>query len=416
MSLVLGLYRLGTAVLEPTAAALLRRRAAKGKEDPARIGERLGRASLPRPDGKLVWLHGASVGETLSLLPLIEALREARPAASLLVTSGTVASAELLAKRLPPGVLHQFAPVDAPRAVKRFLDHWAPDLAVFVESELWPNLILAAKDRGMALALISARLSRSSLDGWGRAPVAARELLSAFALVMSQDDATAEGLARLGAPDDGRLNLKLAASPLPVDEARLSQVLDAARGRPILLAASTHPGEEEIALAAFALLPDQPILVIAPRHPARGEAVAALAAGRGLVVTREGTGQHLDGKAEVHVADALGELGLWMRAARAVLLGGSLVPGPEGHNPLEPARLGAPILSGPHVANWTEVYAALAGAFIPVWTAEDIAEAFLRVLDDRDAAAAMGERAHALAISDGDTLTDAVAKLAALIP
>ncbi|OYX35468.1 MAG: hypothetical protein B7Y99_03740 [Caulobacterales bacterium 32-69-10] len=416
MSPLLALYRAGTALLEPTAPALLRRRAGRGKENSARLGERLGRASLPRPEGRLAWLHGASVGETLSLLPLIEALHTARPSLSLLVTSGTVASAELLARRLPPGVLHQFAPIDAPRAVRRFLDHWGPDLAVFVESELWPNLIQAARRRDTALALVSARLSRASLDRWGQAPGAARELLSAFALILSQDDATAEGLVHLGARDDGRLNLKLAGSPLPVDETRLAQVLNAARGRPILLAASTHPGEEAIALDAFAALPDQPLLVIAPRHPARGEAVADLAAGRGFVVTREGAGQALNVKASIHVADALGDLGLWMRAARAVLLGGSLIPGPEGHNPLEPARVAAPFMSGPHVANWAEVYAVLTGAFIPVRNAEDIAAAFLRILDDPPAAAAMGERARAQAVCDGDILDAVAARLLALIP
>ncbi|HTI67809.1 MAG TPA: glycosyltransferase N-terminal domain-containing protein [Caulobacteraceae bacterium] len=415
----LALYRAATAALEPVVPALLRFRAARGKEDPARLGERLGRASVPRPPGQLAWLHGASVGETLSLLPLVEALRTARPSLSLLVTSGTVASAELMARRLPPGVIHQFAPVDVPAVARRFLDHWRPDLAVFVESELWPNLMLGARRRGAALALLSARLSAASVSGWTRAPGAARTLLSAFSLVMAQDGPAATRLSRLGARDDGRLNLKLAGGPLPADEAALARVRAAAAAHPILLAASTHPGEEEIVLDAVAGLAGRPgrlLLVLVPRHPVRGEAVAALAAGRGFSVSRDGAGQAFDGKASVHVADTLGDLGLWLRVARAVLVGGSLVPGPGGHTPLEPARLGTPMISGPHVENWSEVYGRLAGGFIPVEDADDLAAAFASILDGSAVARAMTEQAEAVANQGEDILKTAVAKLLALVP
>src|SRR5690606_33470056 len=156
------LYRLGTGLAQPLAPGLLKKRAARGKEDPARIGERLGHAAKPRPPGPLVWLHGASVGESLSVLPLVERLRAERPDIAVLVTSGTVTSAELLERRLPNGAVHQFAPVDAPGAVRRFLDHWRPDLGVFIESELWPNLLLGAERRGMKLALLSARITEGS--------------------------------------------------------------------------------------------------------------------------------------------------------------------------------------------------------------------------------------------------------------
>jgi 3-deoxy-D-manno-octulosonic-acid transferase len=415
MSGLLFAYRAATWALEPAAPLILRLRALRGKETPARLPERLGRATLPRPQGRLAWLHGASVGETLSLLPLTEALREAEPGLSLLVTSGTVASAELLARRLPPGVIHQFAPIDGPRAVRRFLDHWGPDLAVFVESELWPNLILAAKGRRMALALVSARLSRASLDGWKSAPAAARALLSAFTLVLAQDDATAEGLKALGGRDDGRLNLKRSGAPLPVDPAALRAARDAAGARPILLAASTHPGEDETVLDAFAQVAGRagrPILVIAPRHVARAGAVAGLAAGRGFSVTRGA----FDGAASVHVVDAMGELGLWMRLARCCFLGGSLRPGPEGHNPLEPARLGVPVASGPFVANWAQVYADLAGAYLPAADADGIAGAFALCLDEPSVARAMTQRAETVAGQDGAVLERAVRQLTALIP
>ena len=415
----LTLYRAATAALEPLAPAVLRGRARRGKEDPQRLEERLGRASLPRPAGHLAWLHGASVGETLSLLPLVEALRTARPALALLVTSGTVASAELLARRLPPGVLHQYAPVDAPGAARRFVDHWRPDLAVFVESELWPNLILSAQARGAALALVSARLSAASLAGWARAPAGARRLLSAFSLVLTQDDAAAAGLTGLGARDDGRLNLKLAGGPLPVDEAVRARVRAAAAGRPLLGAASTPPGEDEIVLDAFTRLsgrPDRPLLVIVPRHPVRGEAIAAAASAMGYAVSRDGAGQAFDGKAPVHVADTLGELGLWLRAAAAVLVGGSLLPGFGGHNPLEPARLDVPIVTGPHVDAWTGVYAALAGAVLTARDAPALAEAFATILDAPSAARDRTRLAGTVGQAGEAALETAVARLLALVP
>jgi 3-deoxy-D-manno-octulosonic-acid transferase len=412
--LSLGLYRLATGALEPFAPALLRRRAARGKEDPARLGERLGRAGLPRPAGPLVWLHGASVGEGLSLLPLVEGLRAARPDLGLLVTSGTVTSAELLARRLPAGVAHQYAPVDAPGAAARFLDHWRPAAAVLVESELWPNLVLAAKTRGVRLALVSARLSKASLAGWGRAPGAARALLSAFDLVMAQDETTARGLAALGAPDDGRLNLKLAGAPLPVDEAALAAARAALGARPLVLAASTHPGEEAAALHAFAPLRDRACLVVVPRHPDRGPEVAALAEARGFAVARQGDGAPFEAQA-VYVADRLGELGLWLRLAATALVGGSLVPGIGGHNPLEAARLGAPAIAGPFVDNWREVYADLGDAIVRT-DAAGVAAAFAADLADPAAARARAERARGLAETGAAAVGDAIARVLRLLP
>ena len=415
----LALYRAATGALEPLAPWVLSRRARRGKEAPERIAERTARAPAARPEGPLIWLHGASVGEGLSLLPLVEALRARASATTLLVTSGTVTSAELLGRRLPTGAVHRFVPLDTPGAASRFVDQWRPDLAVLAESELWPNLILAAEARGARLALISARLSERSLARWAAAPASARRLFGAFDLVMAQDDAGAAALARLGARDDGRLNLKLAGEPLPVDVDALDQTRAASGGRPVLVAASTHAGEEALALDAFAALaarPDRPLLVVVPRHPTRGAAIKLLAGERGFTTRRQGAGEPFDGEAAVHVADGLGELGLWFRLARAALVGGSLIEGPGGHNPLEPARLGAPIIVGPHVRNWRSVYEALGDRVVTVRDAAGLAGAFAEALDATELARARAEHARAFADVGAESVQAAADRLTGLLP
>jgi 3-deoxy-D-manno-octulosonic-acid transferase len=376
--LPLALYAAATRLLEPFAPSLLAARARRGKEASPRLAERLGRAERPRPAGRLVWLHAVSVGESLSLLPLVERLA-ARPGLSLLVTSGTVTSAELLARRLPPAVIHQFAPVDAPGAVARFLDHWRPDAGLFVESELWPNLILAARARGVRLGLVSARITQASAAGWARAPASARALLSAFDLVLPQDAASGERLRRLGAAPGPGLNLKRAGAPPPVDPEALARMRREIGGRPMVLAASTHAGEEPLIAEAFlkaapATAADA-LLVVAPRHPGRGAAVAAALAEAGLAVARRSQGAAPEPGVQAYVADTLGEMGLWLRLARAVVMGGSFVTGIGGHNPLEAARVGAAVVTGPHVANAEEIYA------------EMLAEAAALVAKDADALA-----------------------------
>jgi 3-deoxy-D-manno-octulosonic-acid transferase len=393
---------------------VLKRRLARGKEHPQRWREKLGVTDAARPPGRLAWLHGASVGEGLSLLPLVEALRVRAPDLTVLVTSGTVTSAELLARRLPAGALHQFAPLDSPVVARRFLAHWRPELAVFAESEIWPSLLTQTRGQGVRTALVSARLSQASLDGWGRFPASARALFSGFNAVLAQDDAAAAALAWLGARDDGRLNLKLCGAPLPVDEAALARLRQAAAGRPVLLAASTHAGEEAMVLDAFAPLAERALLVIVPRHPERGAAVAALAAARGFSVSRQGAGEAF-GSTQAHVADALGELGPWFRLAASTLVAGSLLPGPGGHNPLEPARLCAPQLAGPQVQNWAAVYAALGENAPRVSDAESLGEAWRFDLDAPDLAARRAERALTVCRAQTQVLDAAADRLAALL-
>jgi 3-deoxy-D-manno-octulosonic-acid transferase len=423
MSVALAGYRLLTAALEPLAPLLLRRRAARGKEDPARVGERLGRASVARPTGALVWLHGASVGESLSLLPLIEALARERSDLALLVTSGTVTSAELLARRLPPGAIHQYAPVDGPAAARRFLGHWRPALAVFVESELWPNLLLHARADGCRLALLGARISEGTLKGWARAPAAARALFGAFDLILAQDDVSRARLEALGAFVGGELDLKQAAGALPHDAAELAALKAQIGARPVLVAASTHPGEDEQVVVAFRALPPgalpfSALLVLAPRHPARADALAEALRARGVVLARRSLGEPIAADTEVYLADTLGELGLMFRLARAVVMGGSLTGGVGGHNPLEPARLGLPVITGPDVANFRETYAGLAGAHAALSVTGQTAlnAAVVDLMAHPDRALQIGLRAKAHAERGDGTLASSLAALQPLLP
>ncbi|MFY8208693.1 MAG: 3-deoxy-D-manno-octulosonic acid transferase [Caulobacter sp.] len=388
----LNLYRVATGLLEPVVPALLAHRARKGKEDPARLAERLARADTRRPDGPLVWLHGASVGESLSILPLVERLRVEKPRVTVLVTSGTTASAALLAKRLPGGAIHQYAPVDAPGAARRFIARWKPDLAVFVESELWPNLLLEAKAAGTRLALVSAKLSDRSFASWSTRPQAACRLLSVFDLILAQDARARQRFESLGGRVAGEADLKFGAAPLPADPAALA----VEQGRfpiPPLLIASTHPGEDEITLDVIAALPKRPPVILAPRHVERGPAIVALAQARGLSASlrSQSPGQ----PADIVVADTLGEMGLWFRLARTSVIAGSLVPDIGGHNPLEAARLDCPAISGPFVENWTSAYAGLEAVGGVVVTApRDLAKAVAADLADPNAARARAARAR----------------------
>jgi len=352
-------YKAAMRVLSPIAPVILHARAAKGKEDPARLRERLGHAPMHRPEGPLVWLHGVSVGESLSLLPLIDRIRDERPELNILVSSGTVTSAALLAKRLPEGVIHQFAPVDTPGAVGRFLRHWRPSTGLFAESELWPNLLSTASARGVRLGLVSARITEKTARGWARRRAAATTLLGSFELILPQDEDSARRLAGLGAQTGPICNLKYVGAPLPFDDTQMAILRAAIGSRPVILAASTHPGEEMLVADAFAELSDTTppsLLIIVPRHPERGEAIAVALQAKGLNVSRRAAGQPISNRTEVYIADTLGEMGLFYRLATIAVVGGAFSPGIGGHNPLEPARLGVPIVSGPHAFNFRQVY------------------------------------------------------------
>jgi len=356
-------YRLASVVAAPAAARLLKRRLKLGKEHPARLAERCGEPSLPRPAGPLVWVHGASIGEMLAVIPLIERIRAQDFA--VLATSGTVTSAALAGRRLPTGAVHQFIPLDAPRFVGRFLDHWRPDLALFVESDLWPNLILGCADRAIPMILVNGRLSERSFSRWRLVPGAIAALLGRFDLCLTQSSADAQRYAQLGAPRITSVgNLKLDVPAPPVDQPSLRQLKSLIGARVVIAAASTHTGEESAIIAAHRRLRAKyPSLltVIAPRHPARGAAIAQMARTAGLSVALRSLGEPPKPDVDIYLADTLGELGLIYRLAPIVFMGGSLASH-GGQNPIEAIRLGAAVVHGPHVWNFAEIYAALDAA------------------------------------------------------
>ena len=392
-------YRIGTGALEPLLPALLAWRARRGKEEPGRLGERRGRPSLARPPGALVWAHGASLGEALSLLPLVERL--CAQGLAVLVTAGTRTAAEVLARRLPPGALHQYAPLDAPGAVARFLAHWRPGLAIAAESEIWPNTLAALARAGVPLVVVNGRLSVRSQGRWARLPGPAQGLFGRLALVLAQTEADAARFTGLGAPRVAVAgNLKFDAPSPPADPAALARLTGLVSGRPVWVAASTHPGEEALMLAAHrALTARLPTLltVIAPRHPERGGAVAALASEAGLLPARRARGEAPERHVAVYVADTVGELGLLYRLSPVVFVGGSLVPH-GGQNPIEPARLGAALLHGPHLRNFEMIYADLdaAGAARAVADAGALADALGALLADPGRVRAMARAGAAV--------------------
>ena len=414
-------YRIATWAATPLVRPLLERRRQRGKEDAARLGERLGQAGLARPAGPLLWIHGASVGEAQSVLGLIKALLGAVEGLSILVTTGTVTSAGLMATRLPAGAFHQFVPVDHPRAVRRFLDHWRPDAALWVESELWPNLVLDTARRGIPMALVNGRMSEGSFARWRKRPALIGALMGAFRFVAAQSVADAERFRALGASDVRCLgNLKLDAPALGADPAQVSELAAAFGERPRWLAVSTHRGEEEQIAAAHRAMADLVpglLTVIVPRHPERGEDVAGVVADAGLVVGRRRAGDPVTVETDVYVADTLGELGLFCRLAQVVLIGGSLVPH-GGQNPLEPARLGCAVVTGPYMGNFEELMAALrAGdAVAELPRVEDLASVVARLLSDPAEVEALGSAARTVA-AQGDGVVDRVlAAVRGLIP
>lgn len=411
----LALYALTGRIASPALNLYLKRRVKRGKEDAMRLGERWGHAGVTRPEGPLVWLHGASIGEMLSVLPLIERLVEEKVegrAIRVLLTTGTLTSAELAAQRLPPGAIHQFVPLDVPQAAQRFFDHWRPDMALFVESEFWPNLMREAYRRQVPLGLVNGRMSERSFTRWQKHPALVAALLAPMRFCLAQSEGDARRLEALGAPAHFGGNLKFDGKALPVDLDLHAALARAIGRRPVLLAASTHPGEEMIVLEASAMLrnhePDL-LTIIVPRHPERGAEIAALAASGGMRPLVRSQGQLPDDLTTLYLADTLGELGLFYALASVAFVGGSLVA-VGGHNPIEPARLGTPILTGPHVTNFADIYGEFIAraAALGVEDAASLAREAAQLLRDEPAREQLARNARSVAEANAGAIDTAL--------
>ena len=414
-------YRALTRYAAPLAPLMLAWRTRIGKEEPARRPERYGKASIDRPAGFLAWFHAASVGETNAVLPVIEAIAAEHPEINLLLTTGTVTSAKLARARLPEGAVHQYVPLDNQDYVRRFLKHWRPDLAVFVESEIWPNLVLETSTLHIPLVLVNGRMSFRSFRRWRGRPGLSRPLFSAFNLVLAQNERMAQRFAALGTPRAVPVgNLKADAPPPPVELAGHKKLAAALAGRTVWLAASTHPGEDNIAAVAHLAMkkacPDL-LTVIVPRHPERGPFIARLLAGADLNVTLRSEGKLPEAGTDIYIADTIGELGLFYNLVPVALIGGSLVPH-GGQNPVEAIKLGAAVMTGPHWRNFADAYDELlrAGGAVQVSDAQSLANTALLLLENAQARGRIMSRAEGAVARLGGALPRTISELEQFLP
>jgi 3-deoxy-D-manno-octulosonic-acid transferase len=356
--MILSVYRGLSYAATPLLRSLLEKRKSHGKEDPDRIRERFGQPSQSRPAGSVAWVHAASVGEAISVLSLVNKINREYPSLSIIITTGTVTSAAIMAERLPKNMVHQFMPIDQPIWVQRFLDHWQPDLVLWVESEFWPNLLRSIKARKIPIVLINARISFNSFRRWQRVPRTISHLLGHFSMCLAQSNQDAEKLLQLGA-NAVRVpgNLKYAADPLPVDDGMLTALWNIISTRPVWLAASTHRGEEEVvANAHYTIAASHPglLTIIIPRHPIRGKEIALSLANLGLTVTLRSENRPVQLKTQIYIADTVGELGLFYRISPIAFIGGTLIPH-GGQNMLEAAKLECAIIHGPSTTNFASI-------------------------------------------------------------
>ena len=403
-------YRVATRLLGPVLGLYLLRRKKRGKEDAGRIGERFGHPSALRPNGKLVWIHGASVGESLSALPVIDEIRKRFPDISILVTTGTVTSATMMHQRLPKGVIHQFIPIDRQVCVARFLHHWKPDVALWLESDFWPNILTKAKKAGTRLALVNGRISSRSFKSYLRFPSFIKPVIAAFDLILTQGSEETDRFVALGASNVRAVgNLKFAAPPLPVDPDALNELLQQIANRPVWLGASTFDGEEMACAQVHQALGPQHknlLTIIVPRHPNRADAIAEELASTGLRIARRSLGQKITDDIDVYLGDTMGEMGLYYRLSPICLIGKSLCASGGGQNPLEPARLGCAILHGPDMSNFADISREMLAAHAcrPVSDIDDLARQVSSLLAQPATTAQLAKAARTYANSKAEVL------------
>lgn len=415
--MMLRLYQSLTATLGPVLPVYLAGRKRRGKEDAARMAERMGRYSRSRPNGKLIWIHGASVGEALSALPLVEKLSARH---TVLMTTGTVTSAKMMEKRLPANAIHQFVPVDRAPWVRKFLDHWKPDLALWLESELWPNLIAETASRGIPMALVNGRVSDKSFSNWRRFSGMARKLLGAFDLCLGQTEEDSLRLRELGAKRVATPgNLKFAAPPLPVEVDDLRHFETTHLPRPSWIAASTHAGEELMAGRIHLSLKSRHqglLTLIAPRHPERADDIAYSLEEMGLKVARRSKNEDVTEATDIHLIDTMGELGLFYRLTPIAFMGKSILAA-GGQNPIEPAKLGLAVLMGTKMDNFRDVaYRLLAtGAAREVADEQALAKDISHLLDHEVERHGLADAALSFAANEAGVLSRIMAALSPLL-
>ena len=381
-------YRTLTWSMSLLLRAHLQRRLWQGKEKSHRLGERMGNPSTHRPRGKLIWIHAVSIGESLSMLPLLRAIME-KSDTHVLVTTGTVTSADILADRLPHGVIHQFIPLDHPIWVRRFLNYWRPDFAIFVEGELWPNLLNAVRARRVPTILVNATMSKKTFGRWRFARSLLKRMLNTFEMILAATREDEVRFQRLGITHCEAIgHLKFSVPPLETDSARLQIFQSAIAGRTVWLAASTHKGEEEKVSAVHQqIAPHKPglLTILALRHPKRIEEVKNILAQHNLSfrLHSEGTAPTTDD--DVYIVDTMGDMGLFFRLAPVTFLGGSLVP-IGGHNIVEPMQLDSALVVGPHMESLYELTSRFLnlGALQQVQNVDSLVETVERLLSDAD--------------------------------
>lgn len=394
----------------------LRSRLLMGKEDPERLEERLGISLAERPTGNLIWFHAASVGESLSLVELIKRISSSQPDYNFLITTGTITSAKLILSRLPSNAVHQYIPVDTPKAVEKFLDRWRPSLAIWTESEFWPNLISFTSARDIPMILINARISEKSYRRWRFFKKSLKNLIEKFNYSLIQDEKTVKYFSKIGISSNNfelTGTLKEGSAALPHSETEQVEISKQILNRPVWLAASTHEGEEKLIAAAHrhaSKASQGLLLIIVPRHPERGLEIASILTKENFKICLRSKKDKISSDTQIYIADTLGELGLWYRIAPVSFVGGSFVP-IGGHNPFEPAALGSAILHGPYVENFKEIYNRLnvAGAAVKIEEASELGVKLIETLSPENAAK-LAQSAWEVS-SNGAEITDRAIKL-----
>ena len=384
-------YRWAGVAAYPAVSTFVSFRAARGKEERARKSERYGYASAGRPEGPLIWVHAASVGETNAVVPLIKEI--SRRGITVLLTTGTVTSATIARSRLEHEVIHQYVPLDLKPVIDRFLEYWQPDLALFAESEIWPVTIMELGRRHIPQILVNARISDRSFRRWSMAPRLASALFENMSLVIAQSDADAQHFQELGAlPVLISGNLKADSDMPAADPLTLARLKTQLTGRNTWAAISTFDGEEKAAAQVHKALKSRMdiVTVIVPRHPERCDEIEEMLAGEGLNVARRSRNDGIVAGTDIYLGDSIGEMSLFLQLTEIAFVGRSLTAS-GGQNPLEPAMMGCAVLSGGQVGNFRESYQTLArnGSARMVRDTEMLAKAVYYLITNEPARHAM---------------------------